>query len=79
MQWQAETPDFDLVVVNLAPHRSQCYVSLTIPEVTSCDWRMRDLLDDEYHERIGSDLTERGLYFDLPAHEAQLFHFWPIR
>jgi len=30
VQWQTQAPEFDLVVVNLAPHRSQCYAPLTV-------------------------------------------------
>lgn len=79
VQWQSQPPGFDLVVVNLAPHRSQCYVPLTIPKVTEHDWRLRDLLGDEFHERVGSDMAGKGIYFDLPAQGAQLFRFEPIR
>jgi hypothetical protein len=38
---------------------------------------MRDLLGDECHERVGSDLAVKGLYLDSPAHGTQLFHFTP--
>jgi hypothetical protein len=79
VQWQAQGPEFDLALVNLATHRSQCYLPITIPNVTRYDWRMRDLLSDEYHERVGSDLAERGIYLDLPGNAAQLFHFTPMR
>jgi glycosidase len=79
VQWQARGPEFDLVVVNLAPYRSQCYVPLTVAGVTEHDWRMRDLLGDEVYERVGSDMAYSGVYFDLPEHGAQLFRFEPIR
>jgi hypothetical protein len=35
VQWQTKGPDFDLVVVNLAPHPSQCYVTLDIQELAT--------------------------------------------
>ena len=38
---------------------------------------MRDLLGPERYERFGADLSEQGLYLDLSAHGAQLFHFKP--
>jgi hypothetical protein len=77
VQWASHPPEFDLVVVNLAPHRSQCYVPLTVAGVTERDWTMRDLLGDECHERVGSDLAVKGLYLDSPEHGTQLFHFTP--
>jgi hypothetical protein len=79
VQWQLPgTADFDLVVVNLAPHRSQCYAPLTIPNLASFDWSLRDLLSTERYVRSGRDLAMRGLYLDLPAHGAQLFEFEPL-
>ena len=39
---------------------------------------MRDLLGEERYKRTGDDLQNQGLYLDLLAHGAQLFHFEPI-
>jgi hypothetical protein len=78
MQWQKGAPEFDLVVVNLASHRSQCYAPLSVEHLTAHNWRMRDLLGSEQHSRSGEDLQSQGLYLDLPAHGAQLFRFEPI-
>ena len=77
VQWQSCAPEFDLVVVNLAPHRSQCYAPLTVQHLTAHNWAMSDLLGQEFHKRSGDDLQNQGLYLDLPAHGAQLFHFEP--
>jgi glycosidase len=79
VQWQSRPPEFDLVVVNLAPHRSQCCTRLTVPHLAEHDWSMKDLAGSEKYERAGVQLQERGLYLDLPAHGAQLFRFEPIR
>jgi len=79
VQWVARRPEFDLVVVNLAPHRSQCYVPLKAANLGDYNWSMRDLLGQEAYERFGSDLEAQGLYLDLPEHGAQVFHFAPIR
>lgn len=76
-QWQTRAPEFDLVVVNLAPHRSQCYALLTIENLKAYHWSMVDLLGEERYVRVGEDLQAQGLYLDLPAHGAQLFHFSP--
>jgi len=78
VQWQSEPPEFDLVVANLAPHRSQCYASLTVSGLPAHNWSMRDLLGKEEYVRAGDDLQSQGLYLDLPPHGAQLFHFKPV-
>ncbi len=77
VQWQTDPQTFDLVVVNLAPHPSQCYVQLKLPESALEEWSMEDLLGPEKYKRSGQDLQANGLYLDLPAHGARLFHFQP--
>ena len=47
IQWQAQPEQFDLVVVNLVPHRGQGYAPLTIPDLADHHWSMRDLLGTE--------------------------------
>ena len=78
VQWQKQAPEFDLVAVNLAPHPSQCYAPLTLEHLATHNWAMKDLLGPERYKRSGDDLQNQGLYLDLPAHGAQLFHFEPI-
>jgi hypothetical protein len=78
IQWQKDAPDFDLAVVNLAPHRSQCYAPPTLSNLSAHNWSMKDLLGAEQYERDGDDLQAQGLYLDLPPYGAQLFHFTPI-
>src|ERR1051326_1334523 len=78
LQWTVSAPDFDLVVVNLAPHRSQCYVSLNLPNPPVLKWVMRDVLGIERFVRCELELQRQGLYLDVPAHGAQLFHFQPL-
>src|SRR6266511_1153624 len=78
VQWQSLPHSLDLVAVNLASHRSQCFVSLSIPELARRNWRWRDLLGGEEYERSGDDLQNQGLYLDLPPHGAHLFHFAPL-
>lgn len=79
VQWRMQGPGFDLVVVNLAPHRSQCYVPLVGPELAEHNWSLRDRLGPDTYERFGADLASQGLYLDVAAHGAQLFHFEPRR
>ncbi|PYJ58607.1 MAG: alpha-amylase [Verrucomicrobia bacterium] len=78
VQWQSQPDCFDLLVVNLAPHRSQCFVSLTVDGLTRRNWLMQDLLGHEEHQRFGDDLQNQGLYLDVDGHGAQLFHFAPV-
>jgi hypothetical protein len=78
VQWPTPGPEFDLVVVNLGPERGQCYVPLPGAQIGEHNWSMRDLLGPEVYTRVGSDLVAHGLYLDLPAHGAQLFHFAPM-
>lgn len=78
VQWRSRPDAFALVAVNLAPHRSQCYAPLTVPDLAERNWNMRDLLSDERWERFGSDLQAQGVYLDLPPHGAQLFLFRPV-
>jgi hypothetical protein len=77
IRWQTGPLEFDLVVVNLAPHPGQCYVPLEVADIATRNWRLRDLLSDEGYERYGDDLAHAGLYLDAPAHAAQIFHFEP--
>jgi hypothetical protein len=77
VQWQAPgARSFDLVVVNLAPHRSQCRVRLTARGLEGKLFSMSDSLGTDRFERRGDDLrAENGLFLDLPEHGAQLFRF----
>jgi hypothetical protein len=77
IQWQQEAREFDLVVVNLASHRSQCFVPLVVRDLSAHNWTMKDLLSSEQYVRDGEDLQRSGLYLDVAAHAAHLFHFQP--
>jgi hypothetical protein len=77
VQWNATSPTFDLVVVNLAPHASQCYAPIKLPEVTAASWTVNDLAGPDRFIRKSNELKEHGLYLDLPAHGGQILHFEP--
>lgn len=77
VQWQERPEEFDLVVVNLVPHRAQCYAPLVVPDLAQHHWALRDLLGTERYLRVGADLEQQGLYLDVPPYAAQLFHFQP--
>jgi hypothetical protein len=75
IQWQrpGQEEEFDLVVVNLAPHRAQCRVRLTAKGLAGHGWILSDRLGEERWERDGSELATTGLYLDLEARGARLF------
>jgi hypothetical protein len=75
VQWQNSAREFDLVVINLSPHRSQCYTPLKIDFLEDHDWEMADRLGSERFVRSGPQLRTQGLFLDVPASAAQLFHF----
>lgn len=66
-RWQHPAGVPLLVVVNYAPHPSQCYVRLPFPELAGRTVRLKDLLGPAEYERRGDDLVSGGLYLDLPA------------
>jgi len=74
VQWQEQPPAFDLVVVNLAPHRSQCFAPLSIPNLARGDWILKDLLSEDKFVRAGDGLQNQGLYLDMAAHGVHLLH-----
>jgi len=77
VQWQTEGAGFDLVVVNFAPHRGQCFAPVELPNPPGKDWLVRDLLSNESYLRSGEDLRDRGLYLDAAPFAAHLFNFQP--
>jgi len=62
-----------LVVVNYAPHQSQCYVRLPFADLDGGNWRLQDQLADVFYDRDGRDLQRRGLYVDAPPWQASVF------
>jgi hypothetical protein len=62
-----------LVVVNLSPSRSQCYVPLPARLFEGHICILNDLLESNYYERDGDMLSTRGLYLDMPPFYRHLF------
>ncbi len=77
VQWHRQPDKFHLAVTNLAPHRSQCYVPLTVGGLATRDWQLHDLLGDQVFDRSGEELQAKGLYLDVAAHATQVFEFVP--
>lgn len=75
--WQGSVGERILVVVNYAPHASQCY--LPLPELTGGQWRLKDLMSDAVYDRDGNELRSRGLYLDMPAWQYHVFEMDPLK
>jgi glycosidase len=65
--WSLEGRPRVLVVVNYAPHRSQCYMRIPWSELGGWSLRLKDLMGTEVYERNGLEVLTKGLYLDLPA------------
>lgn len=77
IQWQNQSGQFDLVVVNLADHDAQCFVNPEIEGLGSHQWSMTDLLSPASFNRPGNELANKGLYLALTPRAAHIFHFQP--
>jgi hypothetical protein len=62
-----------LVAVNYAPHQSQCYLRLRLPEMGGRAWRLKDLMGAATYDRDGNDLQASGLYLDVAAWQYHVF------
>ncbi len=77
VEWQEPGRDdrFDLVVVNMAEHRSQCRVPLAARGLAGGTWHLVDRIGSEKWVRDGDDLAQKGLFLDVAGRGAQLFSF----
>ena len=66
-----------LVTVNYAPSQGQCYVPLPIKDLYGQKFVLTDLLSDARYPREGDELTNKGLYLDVPAWGHHVFEFQP--
>ena len=71
--WQGSGGERMLIVVNYAPHPSQCYLKLPFPEIENRPVRLKDSLSSASYVRDGSELIERGLYLDLQPWSYHVF------
>jgi glycosidase len=76
--WRIEGQLRILVVVNYAPHRSQCYLRIPLGEFGGKTIRLKDMMGTEVYERSGNELMSTGLYVDLPAWGYNVFEVTPI-
>jgi hypothetical protein len=69
--------DHRLIVVNLSNKPSQGHIELEAgwPEICDSDWHLTDALNGDRYVRQGDLMEDMGLYVDLPAYGAHIFHF----
>lgn len=73
--WTGPDESRHLVVVNFAPHQSQCYVPLPYRDLSQHRWRLHDQLSPALYDRDGKELEFRGLYLDAAPWQASVFTF----
>jgi len=71
--WEGTNGERSLVIVNYAPHASQCWVHLPFSEVADQAVRFRDLMSPALYDRDGSEVLSKGIYLDLPAWGYHIF------
>jgi glycosidase len=71
--WQGPGGERMPIVVNYAPHPSQCYLNLPFTEIKNRLVRLKDWLSSACYVREGDALLERGLYLDLPPWSYHVF------
>jgi glycosidase len=71
--WLGSAGERVLIIVNYAPHPSQCYINLPFPEIKNRSVRLNDLLSSAAYVRDGNELIERGLYLDMQPWSYHVF------
>jgi hypothetical protein len=71
--WRGSEGERMLIVVNYAPHPSQCYLDLPFPEIKNRSVRLKDSLSPACYNREGNELLDRGLYLDLQPWSYHIF------
>jgi len=71
--WEDPKGSRAVVIVNYAPHNSQCYVTLTFADMAGKQVWFRDMISPAVYERNGFDLSSGGMYLDLPAWGYHIF------
>jgi hypothetical protein len=65
--WKALNRHSLVVVVNYAPHQSQCYLRIRLDGLQKETLRLTDLMGPAEYDRSADAIKPRGLYLDLPA------------
>jgi glycosidase len=71
--WRGPNDERKLIVVNYAPHPSQCTLNLPFPEIKNVTIQLKDSLSSACYTREGNELLESGLYLDLEPWSYHIF------
>jgi hypothetical protein len=64
--WEEQYGRRAVIVVNYAPHASQCYLRLPFSYISDHRIEFRDLMTIALYYRDGNDLLSQGIFLDLP-------------
>ena len=73
--WTDAQGERRLIAVNYSDHQSQCYAALPWPGLGDRIWRFQDQMGTAVYDRQGDEISDRGLYLDLPPWG---YHFFKI-
>jgi hypothetical protein len=71
--WQNSGDERMLIVVNYAPHTSQCNIRLPFPEIENRQVRLQDLLSAASNSQAGNELLGRGFYLEMEPWSYHIF------
>jgi hypothetical protein len=66
-----------IVAVNYGSCTAQCYVKLPLPELHCRHWLLRDVMGTAEYDRDGTEMSQKGLYLELPAWGYHVFEVVP--
>ncbi len=77
--WETTVGARGVVVVNFAPHASQCYARLPFVNLPGRMLRFSDRTGDAVYDRDGNDLSANGFFLDIPEWGYHIFEIteWP--
>jgi hypothetical protein len=76
--WEEPAAGIRFVVVNYAPHNSQCNIDLPQESLNGSLMEFRDLMSNAVYVRERNGLVSKGMFFDLPAYGLHIFHVAPL-
>jgi hypothetical protein len=71
--WEDTKGSREVVIVNYAPHNSQCFLHLPFSDLAGKSVRFSDMTGPDVYEREGCELLSKGMYLDMPAWGYHIF------
>jgi hypothetical protein len=71
--WEGEDRALALVVINYAPHDSQCYLKMPPVEKAFGQWQLHDVMNEVTYDRNGNELLTKGLYLGMKPWQHHVF------